>query len=231
MGRLALQRFTGFYRLLSILSLDVVAGVAACSALVSLLCGVSMGPWFYLVLALSVWVVYTADHLLDAWRLGRRAHTQRHRFHHRHFSTLVFLILILTLALADIVLVVTYLHTRILLGGLALLGVTLVYFSALGRLRARRSLLLQKELMVAGVYAAGVWVGPAALRGRPLSLEEWLLLMLWMLVYAVVLIFSVIERDEDHADGHPSLATRLGPVACRRLIHLLLVLIAARGFI
>ncbi|OQX30678.1 MAG: hypothetical protein B0D96_12365 [Candidatus Sedimenticola endophacoides] len=228
MGRLALQRFTGFYRLLSILSLDVVAGVAACSALVSRLCGVSMGPWFYLVLALSVWVVYTADHLLDAWRLGRRAHTQRHRFHHRHFSTLVFLIL--TLALADIALVVTYLHPRILLGGLALLGVTLVYFSALGRLRARRSLLLQKELMVAGVYAAGVWVGPAALRGRPLSLEEWLLLMmLWMLVYAVVLIFSVIERDEDHADGHPSLATRLGPVACRRLIHLLLVLIAAQG--
>lgn len=52
-------------------------------------------PWsWYVVLPLAVWVIYTGDHLLDAYRLQDQASTPRHRFHHRHFKLLLALAVI-----------------------------------------------------------------------------------------------------------------------------------------
>ena len=67
------------YRLINILSIDVVAG-AVCSALFfARLLQVSLLPYGIISLALTVWIIYTADHLLDAKRVEGVATTRRCR--------------------------------------------------------------------------------------------------------------------------------------------------------
>jgi len=227
--RLMSRQHTGSpYQLFSILSLDVVTGTLIGAAFVSRLCDVHPGTWFYLALALSVWIIYTADHLVDAWRLKGGAHTFRHRFHYRHFALLVWVVALLSGVVLWLVL--TRLDTRILAGGLILAAVCIVYFMALSLLTTRRSLFLQKELTVALIYGAGVWLGPVVLRGEGLAFEEALLFLMYVLVvWSVVLLYSVIEVEQDHLDGHLTLATRFSVVPCRRLVHLLIVLALVLG--
>ncbi|MEM6805500.1 MAG: prenyltransferase, partial [Bacteroidota bacterium] len=71
-----------------ILSLDVVGGALASTYMAVIYLGVKMPHIFWFALALSVWVIYTADHLLDAYRLKEKAHTERHLFHHYHFQSI-----------------------------------------------------------------------------------------------------------------------------------------------
>ncbi len=212
------------YQLFSILSLDVVAEAVIGSAFVSQLCGVHPDGWFYLIMALSVWIIYTTDHLIDAWRLKQKSHTLRHRFHYRNFSLLVSLGIILSLI--DFLLVLTKLHPRIITGGLIVLAMSAAYFGALNLLKTRRGRLLHKELIVAFVYTAGIWVGPTALRGTPLTFHETLLMSLFfMLVWSVLLLYSAIEVEVDRLDDHRTMATRYGVRVCHHVIHLLLFLL------
>src|SRR5689334_7150262 len=92
-----------FYRLLNILSVDVALGAVCCAAWFATLFEVTLRPHAFVVLGLTVWIIYTADHLLDAKRTEGVASTKRHRFHQQHFSFLV-VVLILTV-ITDLVFV------------------------------------------------------------------------------------------------------------------------------
>ena len=71
-------RFTGrlfthagrLIRFMNILSLDVVAGALLSSAFAAALLEVRPAVPYWMVLGMSVWIIYTADHLVDAYRLG-----------------------------------------------------------------------------------------------------------------------------------------------------------------
>lgn len=215
------------YQLFSILSIDVVIGTLIGAAFSSRLLGVHPDVWFYVILALSVWILYTADHLVDARRLKEKAHTQRHLFHHTHFKVLTVLVGIL--AMGDFLLVLMKLSQQIIFAGFILFIITAVYFGALSLLKSRKSILLQKEFIVALVYTAGVWIGPLALRNYKLLNTEILFLIgFFMIVWSVVLLYSAIEYEEDRIDGHQTLATRIGVSSIQRLIYgiVLLVIIA-----
>ncbi len=218
------SKATSLYPLFSTLSLDVVTGAVIGAVFVSQLCGVYPDIWFYSALAVSVWIIYTADHLVDAWRLKQASHTDRHLFHHHHFRVLISLVILL--AVIDFVLALTTLHTRIIASGLIIFAVSAVYFAALSLLKIRHTHWLQKEIIVALIYTSGVWVGPLALRGTLLSLHEVVLLIMFIkLVLSVLLLYSAIEVEEDYLDDHHTLATRFGAVICHRVIHALLFLL------
>ncbi|MEM8892840.1 MAG: hypothetical protein AAGD28_32975, partial [Bacteroidota bacterium] len=82
-----------FFHTLRLLSLDVVMGSLCSAYMVVLLLEVEVPLIFWVALPISVWVIYTADHLLDAYRLKDQAHTPRHLFHNTYFRpiTAVFL--------------------------------------------------------------------------------------------------------------------------------------------
>ena len=53
---------------LNILSIDIAAGAVICCAFFADILGVSVLPYGFITLGLTVWIIYTVDHLLDVWR-------------------------------------------------------------------------------------------------------------------------------------------------------------------
>ncbi|MEZ5145535.1 MAG: hypothetical protein R2759_00215 [Bacteroidales bacterium] len=56
------------------------------AAFASRIFSVTPGVAYWFILPIAVWVVYTSDHLVDAYRLKEKAHTPRHLFHHQNFQ-------------------------------------------------------------------------------------------------------------------------------------------------
>jgi len=205
------------YALLRILSLDVVLGAIASGSMVVYLRGEEM-PWiWWLALPLSVWVIYTADHLLDAYRLKEHASTDRHRFHYRYMKPIGG---IWVIGLMSCMSWIPWLAPPELLwfglgmGGLVLIHLALVYWVG-----NRISVLFVKEVGVGTIYAAGVWGGPLALH-PPDAWLPWILLFLqfWALAMINLLTFSMYEREIDEKDGHTSFVRAIGTKRTRQLI-------------
>lgn len=220
---MGIQKKFSLYAIFSILSLDVVVGAVIGAAFVSRILGVHPDGWYYLILALSVWILYTADHLVDAWRLKENAHTDRHLFHFRNFNLLVFLIM--GLASIDLIIIWLKLPSKIIIVGVFLLFISGAYLGFLSFLKSKRSIFLQKELIIAIVYTSGVWAGPVALRNFILQNHEIILLIVFFLiVLADVLLYSIMEEKEDRLDNHHTFATNFGMKQSQRVLSLLLFL-------
>ena len=83
-----MNKIISVYRLLNILSIDVAAGAVICALFFARLFEVQIKPYGLISLGLTVWIIYTADHLLDGIKTHHRAATKRHQFHQYHFKVL-----------------------------------------------------------------------------------------------------------------------------------------------
>src|SRR5687767_3029402 len=83
-----------FYRLLNILSIDVALGSVCCAAWFAEIFNVNLKPYVLMALGLTVWIIYTIDHLLDARKIHVSASTERHRYHQTNFTPLLYALLI-----------------------------------------------------------------------------------------------------------------------------------------
>lgn len=178
------------------LSLDVCIGAMGSGAVAQTICRARMRHAWWWILPLSVWVIYTADHLFDAWKLRGKAVNARHRFHHDHFVLLTVLAAIA--ALAAFLGAVWYLRDLVVLGGLlvgafAVLHVVLAFW---GRVR------IGKEFSVAMIYTFGVWFAPIANRDAELN-GFFVATVVVFAIAALQNLFmnSIIEYDLDHAEG------------------------------
>ncbi len=86
-----------FLRLLNTLSIDVVIGSIFSSYLVVKLLDVEPTWAFWIVLPVSVWIIYTLDHIIDAYRLKKQANTFRHFFHYQYKKTIIVTIAIISI--------------------------------------------------------------------------------------------------------------------------------------
>jgi hypothetical protein len=77
-----------FYRLLSLLSIDVAVGAVCSSVWFAIMFGVKPGGVAFTALGLTVWLIYTLDHLMDARTIKNKATAKRYQFHQQHFSIL-----------------------------------------------------------------------------------------------------------------------------------------------
>ena len=205
------------------LSLDVVAGTVLCCLFAFRLLHVDSGPVYPFVLALSVWVLYTADHLVDAFRLKERAHTERHRFYHRHFS--LFLVLVLAGAPASVGMTLLFLDRGILYFGLITGIIGGIYLGVVHRVGGRKHP-VPKELLVAIIYTAGVWGGPVLLSGQPLAAGQWLAMASFLLlVFCGILLLSILDHDADLLDRHTTIAVNYGLKSAFMVFYVLMVII------
>src|SRR5260221_9904362 len=83
-----MKKILATYRIINILSLDVAAGAVVSASFFARIFNVTILPQGLISLGLTVWIIYTADHLLDAKKLKQAASTERHRFHQQHFNIL-----------------------------------------------------------------------------------------------------------------------------------------------
>lgn len=198
------------YRLLNVLSLDVALGAVCCAAWFAKGFQVQLRPYAYLALGLTVWIIYTADHLLDASKITREASTYRHRFHQKHFKIL--LTIILLAVIVDFTLLF-FIRLKILYAGLGLFSIVILY------LLVNRWLSFAKEIVIALVYSCGVLLPAFSLKQTSLSMSDTLWVASFFLTTLINLIlFSVYDAHSDQADGSNSFVLTFGEVFTRKIL-------------
>jgi hypothetical protein len=204
-----------FYRIVNALSLDVAAGAVICAAFFAELFNVDVLPQGLAALGLAVWIVYTADHLLDANRLKNQASTFRHQFHQRHFKLLAALLLVA--CVMEFVLLF-FLRKPIFYNGLWLgLGVG-VYVVI------NRWLSYFKEVAGALLYSAGVFLPTFSLTYQPFQIfDELILLQFLLIVFTNLVLFSWMDYEHDIKDRSRSLITLVSKDRGRVIIWFLFI--------
>ena len=138
----------------NVLSLD--APTVACVWFLLLLRASGLHPPFtgIAALALAVWLIYTADRLLDgfAFRPGSSPQT-RHFFCARHRLVLTSLIVAVGAALLWISML--YLEAAVVRAGLFLGAIVVLYLASIHAGSARSSRIIPKEIAVGAIFAAG----------------------------------------------------------------------------
>jgi len=196
-----------------------MTGIFACKVL-----DVELNFWWIVILALAVWVMYSADHLLDAWQGKTYATIKRHRFHYqyRHIILPIWFIA----ATSCIVLSFTKLERDILFIGILLGIAILIYFGAIYFANKNKPLFLQKELFIAMIYITGIWLAPLVWYGENPNGTIWMLIAnLVLLAWSEGIIISWFEFDKDTIDQHTSFSILFGKKSSRKFIYLLLTIV------
>ena len=136
-----------FYRYINTLSLDIAAGAVVSAQLFARIFNVQIKTYGLIALGLTVWIIYTLDHLRDAKKIKHSASTERHRFHQQNFKVLVCFLVIAVLVDA---LTIFFIRRQVLEWGLVLWAVVVFY------LTVQQFLRFLKEFFIAGLYTWGV---------------------------------------------------------------------------
>lgn len=203
-----------YYRLANLLSLDVAVGAICCALFFSHLFDAKLNIAVFVALGLTVWAVYTVDHLRDSFASRKIGADARRRFHRDHSRTVI-----VALGICLILLIATLflLPLFTLLAGTILLMPVGVY------VLLQKKICWLKELLVSLLYTAGV-ILPSANR-LTTDLETVIIIGTFLLIALInLLIFSWYDHDRDIAGGHYSAVTRIGRRAASTIIWVIFVL-------
>lgn len=205
-----------FYRLLNILSVDVAIGSVCCAAWFAKLFEVTLRPQALMVLGLTVWIIYTTDHLLDAKRTEGIASTRRHQFHQQHFY---FLIIVLTGAIVIDLILVFFIRQAVFQWGLVLSGVMVAYFLI------QRFLKYLKEVTIAIIFSCGVLLPSVAVTHKAVDFSMALIIGEFMLTALLnLLLFSWFDRYNDNQDKRESFVTLAGESGSKGFVGAVFIL-------
>jgi len=211
-----MKKLPRFYRYLSILSIDVSVGAVCSSIWFADFFGVKPEPYALLSLGLTVWIIYTTDHLLDARSTATMASAQRHQYHQLHFSKLI---MILVGAVVFDALLMPFIVKEVFSVGLILFSLVMMY------LVFNRWLGFLKEFLVSVFYCGGVLLPILSWTHLTPSVDEGVVVTsFFVTVWINVLLFSWFDRDADTLDGHRSFATIFGLRKTYWFIHGLFIL-------
>lgn len=204
-----------------IFSIDVVLGACVGNLFIARYLQVSIPILHLLVLALSVWLIYTADHLADAYQVKHPAHSPRHLYHQQHFraiSIAFFILLLLGLVLAF------NLPYKTFILGLALSGLVLVYFMLIKAIPSFRY--FYKEFLIAFLYTSGIFLSPVSLYDNPISFEILFVFVQYAVIALVnLLIFALYEAEMDEKDGHYSFIKSVGKKKAKNFVYTCLLIV------
>jgi 4-hydroxybenzoate polyprenyltransferase len=211
-----MNKLNRFYRLLNILSIDVVLGAVCCAAWFANYFEVELKVYALICLGLTVWIIYSADHLMDAIKVKGKASTLRHRFHQEHLKILT--ILLLVASIIDFVLLF-FLRAQVLHAGIFLICIVVVY------LLLSRWLTYLKEIAVAGLYCGGVLLPALSLNESGIVAAELFVMLCFFLTALInVIMFAWFDHELDIRDGSKSFSTKFGKDFTRKLLIMLFVL-------
>ena len=214
------------YRYFQILSFDVVLGACFGSAMISYLLNVELSSFLYVLLGLSVWIIYTSDRLLDVKKLQSNAISERHFFHQKHYRLLVTLV---GISVAVCIYLLLFIPKSTLIYGVALCAIVGFYFFLVQFKSSRRS--YSKELIAALIYVAGIFLPAVSLR---LELD-WIIFIVFFQYLLLALVnlfqFSIFEVEHDRKESFNSLSTEIGPEKVWQYAYILLAVNTAISII
>jgi 4-hydroxybenzoate polyprenyltransferase len=207
------------YRTINILSLDVSAGAVVCAVFFAHILHVEILPYGLATLALTVWVIYTIDHLRDARGIGNHASSDRHSFHQLHFRKLL-IALIIGIIIDG--LLILFIRRQVFVYGVALGGIVGFY------LVVQRSLYFLKEVFVALLFTLGVLLPSIAVTEAAITEYQKLLFFLFFLIALLnLLIFSWFDSEKDVKDRLASFVTLFGQRFTAGWIYTLFIIFGA----
>jgi 4-hydroxybenzoate polyprenyltransferase len=193
------------------LSFDVTLGATLLTLALSDFFGTELPHSIPICMAISIWLIYTLDHLIDAKKYHEIS-IERHLFHRRNFKLILINSVIIALFGIYIVLslpAVTFLY------GLGLIMLVIVYFTLIYFFENFH----YKEVLVAIVYSLGVFLGPLSLNSGKIEVEfNVFFIQLLLLAMINLLLFSYYDFEKDKEDKNPSIAIKLGKPAVQRLL-------------
>jgi hypothetical protein len=202
------------FKLLSILSIDIVAGSVISALFFARLFHVEVLPYGLAALAITVWLIYTADHLLDAWSIAGEASTERHRFHQKYSTTLLVCVVIGVIVDAALVF---YIRPQVFKWGIILSTMVAAY------LVMQRYLKFLKELVIASLYTCGVLLPSITVTNLDLSNFYWTVIIQFAaLAFTNLLIFSWFDNELDWKHNQHSFVTFFGKNVTEWIVWLIL---------
>lgn len=223
------QLFRKAYSFIQNISLDVVFGAIAMAWLVAKSFRVEVIQEVYVILGLSVWVIYTLDHLLDARKIGDNARTRRHIFHQKYFGALAIGVII---AVGSIFLLCfRYLPDPTWNWGFAVAGFSGIHLILANVLSASKSKWLLKELGVAFNYTAGVFVPAASLKPELEYIDYFLFGLLLGVAIMNLIMYSFFDYRKDKKQGQMSIAIVLGVDNVKTVLYALSVALMSIGLL
>ncbi|WKK87049.1 hypothetical protein [Marivirga arenosa] len=221
--------FAKFYQYIRAFSLDVVAGAVISARWIGNYFNADIPTEAILALGLTVWLIYTIDHLLDARKLKSKDVFLRHAIHHKNAPYIFGLIAVVTMVL---IFILQSLKPYLIGYGLALGFVVFCYLIYVHFIQ--KTAIWAKEWFIALVYASGICLPTFSyIQEIPLILI-YFWLQLFILASINLILFNMIEYKTDKQNGFNSFATIKGADFSRRVILFLLfafVLIWSSSFL
>jgi hypothetical protein len=206
-----MRKMISFYALINILSIDVAIGAVLSSLFFSAIFQVTILPYGLAALALTVWIIYTVDHLRDAKVIGPKATSERHRFHFRHQQLLQRIVMVAIVA--DLA-VILFMRKPVFIYGFYLAGFVLIY------LIFHRALKFAKELFIAILYGCGVLLPSISVSTIVLQPFHYLLILQFVLTAWInLLVFSFFDYEQDVSERQNSFSTTFGKRTTRITIN------------
>ena len=203
-----------FYKIFTWLSLDVTVGAIVFMCFLSREFATPVHPKEAIALGISVWLIYTIDHLLDV-RTASSLVSDRRKFHHRYFN---FLLVACGVFISGGIFIVSLLSERLLIYGIIMAVIASGYL-IFARLRGWSAF---KEIQIAIGYALGVSLVPLSHLDQMTSWHWQVLGMLFLTAFFNLILFSWFDTEQDRKEGFESLATYLGERAIRVLLWFLM---------
>lgn len=171
------------------------------------LIGVVIEWEIYLLLGMSVWCIYSMDHLMDSRSMKEsNLAFPRHIFHQKYFKTILSGVLLLALV-GFVVLMFLEKLWFLIKPGFVLSTLIVVWFAVLYKSGQKAAWL--KEVSTAMVYVVGIALAPALTKGiAELGPYFWLFATLYFFTALLNLfILSYIDAEGDKSEGFGSILT------------------------
>ena len=205
------------YRYFHYLGLDIVLGALASSCFAARLFGTHPGLIWWIALALTIWLLYTGDHMLDAWRQRKKVQREMHYFLLKHRRLVIYSLGVV--AVADFMLVSNLLDKELFKYALMLAGLVLLFYAMRHVFRKNRFLFIPGELFVLLLYMAGTWLGPVASVEGGFETSQGLIALIFGGVLLMNLgVISLYDIQLDSRMGISSLANMLGKKRTKNLL-------------
>lgn len=199
------------------LSLDIAIGAVISSCFLAQVLNVDISVNMLLGLAIAIWLIYTFDHLRDAYKTTITSVNPRHAFHQKYFKQLIGVALtVFFLGLYNL----QFLPKATLKMGFVLVGLSGLYFSYL--IYSKQA--FQKEVFAATVYVAGIATAPLSLLESLRSEHIIIFLIFWLLAIANLFIIPLFEEEIDELQNESSIVLRTGRKRVQQLLHYILLL-------
>lgn len=168
------------------------------------------------ILGLTVWIIYTLDHLMDVKKTTSKPNSPRHIFHFHNQKSLQIAVGISFLNVIFLLICLPSLNFLII-PGTVLAGIIACCLGAIYYFG--KKIAFTKEFLIAVFYVLGVMLVPYTLHKNPIPTPFYALAMLYFLVAWInLLILSYLDKESDEKDGFDSVANWIAPKKLKVLI-------------